>query len=67
MKKLATALAGLALLATLATPADAAVRPNAASPRQHPSRCYGHHSQQRSDYCTDERHPQHDGGGSSLF
>jgi hypothetical protein len=71
MKKLATALAGLALLAALATPAEAAVRPNAASPRRgssgRPHSCYSHHPQGHTDYCTDERHPQHDGRGSILF
>jgi hypothetical protein len=51
----------MTLVAATALPASAA------SSRQHPSRCYGHHSQNRSDYCTDERRPQHDGRGSILF
>jgi hypothetical protein len=67
MKKLATAFASLGLLATLAAPAGAAARTEASGPRRDPSRCYGHHSHNRSDYCTDERHPQHDGRGSLLF
>ena len=67
MKKFAIAFASLGLLASLAAPAGAAVRPDASGPRRDPSRCYGHHSQNRSDYCTDERRPQHDGRGSILF
>jgi hypothetical protein len=58
--------AATALVAAMALPAETAVRPDA-SPRRDPSRCYGHHSQNRSDYCTDERRPQHDGRGSILF
>jgi hypothetical protein len=71
MKKIATALATLGLLATLAVPAGAAFRPDSASPRRgsagRPHACYGHHSQGGTDYCTDERRPQHDGRGSILF
>ena len=51
MKKIATALAGAALLVSLAAPADAAVvsRPRTVF---------------RS---TDQRHPEHDGNGWLLF
>ncbi|HEV8624071.1 MAG TPA: hypothetical protein VG034_06400 [Acidimicrobiia bacterium] len=62
---------GMALVAAVAPPAGVAVRHDAAGPRRgsagRPQACYGHHPRGRSEYCTDERAPQHDGRGSILF
>jgi hypothetical protein len=70
MKRIATALAGAALLVTLAAPANAAVvsRPPTVfrSTDQRPPECYGHRRGPGRD-CTDERHPDHDGSGWLLF
>ena len=70
MKKIATALAGAALLVTLAAPAHAAVvsRPGTAfrSTDQRPRECYGHRRGPGRD-CTDQHQPEHDGNGWLLF
>lgn len=71
MKKLATALAGAALIVTLAGPAGATVASRPADYRtvaQRPPECYGHrHRWTGGRDCTDEHRPQHDGHGWLLF
>jgi len=80
MKKVATAVASLALVAGLAGPAAAAVpqTPKAGTGTAIETRdqreCFHHshrdrwgHRHWHSRWCTDERRPQHDGNGSSLF
>jgi hypothetical protein len=71
MKRIATALAGAALLVSLAAPAEAAVAPRSgtivrSSTDRQPPQCYGQHRRAGRD-CTDERHPEHDGNGWLLF
>jgi hypothetical protein len=80
MKKVATAIASVALLAGLAGPAAAAVpqtpqagRGTAIEARDQ-RECFHHRRSERWDHrrghsrwCTDEKRPQHDGKGSSLF
>ena len=70
MKKITTALAGAALLVSLAAPADAAVTSRSstalhATDQRHPE-CYGHGRGPARD-CTDEHHPTRDGNGWLLF
>jgi uncharacterized low-complexity protein len=66
MKKIATALASAALLATLAAPAGAAVVPGSSNVFRHPTQrhqCYTGRPGERRGNCFDEHKPQHDGGG----
>jgi len=79
MRKVATAVASLALVAGLAGPAAAAVpqgsqaRPGTAVETHYRRECFhrSHWDRWRRHWhgrgCMDERRPQHDGGGSSLF
>jgi len=62
MKKLATAVAGAALVVVLGAPAGAATV-NAAR-RDEQRGCSRHHEGRK---CYDEHRPQHDGRGSLLF
>jgi hypothetical protein len=68
MKRIATALAGAALLVTLAAPAEAAVVPRPVDVR-HGSvhRCYSNSAGPHRGNCYDEHEPQHEGRGSILF
>ena len=76
MKKVATAIASVALLAGLAGPSAAAVPQTPQAGRgtaieaRYQRECFRHHRWDRrwhSRWCTDEKRPQHDGKGSSLF
>jgi hypothetical protein len=71
MKKIGLAVAGAALVAALAAPAGAALVPGSSDVLQHGRtrlhECYGHRDWNDRGECDDERRPQHDGGGSTLF
>ena len=70
MKKIATALAGAALLATLAVPGAAVVARSSNVFRNRyaqPDECSRHRRSERRGNCYDEHEPQHDGNGSILY